>query len=380
MVVLDPRLVKAGRTLTVEMPFPGSYDAEATMIAAQNSVGEVYALPSRLSQDGTFISGDLDALRLHELQLGPDVDGGPEQLIIFTASRNVGRALPPPLLSSVQVFQNGQWNGQVPDVTGKRIAVLVHGIDSSLADLSSLAQFLSTYKLPLVNTPFYDTVIGFQYTSNNPLATIGTACAEQLTPYVREASSADLFAHSMGNLVSRYAMETTSLGSARLGQWIHHFVGLGGPQAGIPFANIPTLQTLAWIFSGDSYYCLLDLVTYGEGGAPKTAFLTNLNTTSQGPDFNTANYFTLSGSDYKALYKGIIPEGEIVNGLYDLSVGFGTVNDGLVAEYSAQSGVLAQQSSTWSAGPTFNLDHTQLHDSASAFNQIASWIRAWGQE
>lgn len=378
-ITVDPDSVRAGRLITIEMPYPGTYGAEETMLAVQNAAGLVFALDSRISPDGTYISGDLDFRRLDLLDSTPDNgDRNLETFRVFTATRTSGRAIPV-LQTSVQPFVNGAWGGIVPDLTGKRVAVLVHGIDSSLADLTSLAQFIASYKLPLSSTPYYDAVIGFQYTSNNPLANIGEACAESLAPIVSTTSQSDLFAHSMGNLVSRYAMETSSLGSNRLGQWIHHFVGLGGPHTGIPFANVPLLQTLAWIFAGDSYYCLVDLVTHGEGGAPKTSFLTDLNTTTQGPDYNTASYFTMSGSDYAALYKGIIPEGHIVNGLYDLSVGLDTVNDGLVAQYSAQSNVLAQQSSVWQEGPTFNLDHTQLHDSPTAFNQIGNWIRAWGQ-
>lgn len=378
-ITIDPDVVKAGRSVQIEMPYPGTYDPEGTMIAVQNASGLVFALDSRVSADGRYIIGDLDSRRLDLLDSTPDNgDRNLESFRVFTATRTSARALPV-LQTSVQPFVNGAWGGLVPDLTGKRVAVLVHGIDSSLSDLTTLAQFIASYKLPLSSTPYYDAVIGFQYTSNNPLANIGEACAESLAPIVSTTSQSDLFAHSMGNLVSRYAMETTSLGSNRLGQWIHHFVGLGGPHAGVPFANIPTLQTLAWIFAGDSYYCLLDLVTYGKGGAGKTDFLTNLNTTSQGPDYNTASYFTMSGSDYSALYKGIIPEGSIINGLYDLSVGFNTVNDGLVAQYSAQSNVLAQQSSTWEVGPTFNIDHTELHTAATAFDQIGNWIRAWGQ-
>lgn len=376
---IDPESVRAGRSVVIEMPYPAPHDPEGTMLAVQNRFGEVYALESRLSPDGTYVSANLDAQRLRFLQTSNPGTGAQEELIVFTASRSATRAIPP-LQTAVYGFSNGQFQGSPPDLTGKKVAIVVHGIDSSLSDLQTLGQFLAGYRLPGETTPYYDAVIGFQYSSNNPLANIGAACASMLAPLIRVADQADLFAHSMGNLVSRYAMETPSLGSNRLGQWIHHFVGLGGPHAGVPFANIPFMQTLTWIFGGDSYYCIKDLATHGEGGAPLTDFLTDLNTTTQGPDYDTASYFTLSGSDYKDLYKGIIPEGEIINGLYTLSVGSGTVNDGLVAEYSAQSGVLALQSSIWQPGPTLPIDHTELHTSPSAFQQIGNWIRAWGQE
>lgn len=376
---IDPEAVRGGRSIVIEMPFPGPHDPEGTMLAVQNRNREVYALESRLSPDGTYLSANLDSQRLRELQTTTPGSGAQEELIVFTASRTATRGIPP-LQTAVYGFSNGQFQGVPPNLAGLKVAIVVHGIDSSLSDLQSLGQFLAGYQLPGETTPYYDAVIGFQYSSNNPLANIGQACAIMLAPLIRNAASADLFAHSMGNLVSRYAMETPSLGSNRLGQWIHHFVGLGGPHAGVPFANIPFMQTLTWIFGGDSYYCIKDLATHGEGGAPLTSFLTDLNTTTQGPDYDTASYFTLSGSDYKDLYKGIIPEGEIINGLYTLSVGSGTVNDGLVAEYSAQSGVLAQQSSIWQPGPTLPIDHTELHTASSAFQQIGNWIRAWGQE
>lgn len=378
-LTFDLEAVRAGRQLTVEMPFPGPYDAENTMLAVRNQRGVVHALPSRVSPDGTYVSGDLDFTRLREFKMTSVGSHSRETLIVFTASRTATRAVPP-LQTAVFAFQNGAFVGIPPNLAGKKVAVVVHGIDSKLADLQSLGAYLAAYRLPDDTTPYYDAVIGFQYSSNNPLARIGGAMASMLAPLISPAGSVDLFAHSMGNVVSRYAMETESLGANRLGQWIHHFVGLGGPHAGVPFANIPFMQTLTWIFGGDSYYCIKDLATKGEGGETLTPFLTDLNTLTDGPDYDTASYFTLSGSAYSTLDFGIVPVGDIINGMYTLSVGSGTVNDGLVAEYSAQSDVLARQSSIWQPGPTLAIDHTQLHTAPSAFDQIGAWIRAWGQE
>jgi hypothetical protein len=378
IIQLDSEAIADGRTIKLSLPLIGNYDPLWTMLLIENVNGMILALPSTLDPSGEMIVAEIskeitkrltNSFRTRSNHLPSNA------LLAFVANREVS-AERPPLVTSLYGFKNGAFTGAPPDTTNRRIAVVVHGIDSSLQDLTSLGAFLASFSADGAPGRYYDAVIGFQYTSNAPIAEIGTALADMVKPYVSVAREADIYAHSMGNLVSRYAMETTSLQN-RIGAYIKHFVGLGGPHSGVPFANIPSFQTLIYIFGGDSYYPLRDLVTYGKDGLPLTNFLTKLNTKQNGPDYEFAQYFTLSGSDYADLYFGNLPVGEIVNLMYDTSVGFDTINDGLVAQYSAQSSVLAFQSKTWQVGPTFPLSHTGIHDSQTAFNQLRTWINSW---
>lgn len=378
LIEFDPDAIADGKTLKLSLPLIGTYDPLWTMLIIENNNGMTIALPLKSNTIGELVTAELpkeiakrfatnSKTRYRHLQTNV--------LLAFVANRKPN-AERPPLVTALYGFKNGAFTGAPPDTTNLRVAVVVHGIDSSLSDLTSLGAFLASVKANGTSNRYYDAIIGFQYTSNAPIAEIGTALADMLKPYVSAAREVDLYAHSMGNLVSRYAMETTSLQN-RIGSYIKHFVGLGGPHTGVPFANIPSFQTLIYIFGGDSYYPLRDLVTYGKDGQPLTDFLTNLNTNQNGPDYEFAQYFTLSGSDYADLYFGNLPVGEVVNLMYDTSVGFDTINDGLVAQYSAQSSVLSFQSKTWKVGPTFPLSHTGIHDSQTAFNQIKAWINSW---
>jgi hypothetical protein len=102
-----------------------------------------------------------------------------QTLTVFTANRVL--ALEPEveaLVTSVRPFRGGTFSGQVPKLTGQRVAVVVHGIESSLADLTSLGGFLSGFKQSAQPTDYYDVVIGFEYSSNAELAEIGAAMAE----------------------------------------------------------------------------------------------------------------------------------------------------------------------------------------------------------
>ncbi len=67
-----------------------------------------------------------------------------------------------------------------------------------------------------------------------------------------------------------------------------------------------------------------------------------------------------------------------MNHLYEKSVPpDGVVNDGLVAEYSAQSPVLGLQSASWKPGPTFGVSHHALVTSTEVFEAIGDLIASW---
>ncbi len=93
----------------------------------------------------------------------------------------------------------------------------------------------------------------------------------------------------------------------------------------------------------------MDLATTGEDGPPTyTTFLTDLNPTSSlGPDYDSAHYYSVSASNYL----DELPIGPPVDFLYYLAVPpSGVVDDGLVALYSAQNPVLGRESRTWHVG------------------------------
>jgi putative serine esterase DUF676 len=224
-------------------------------------------------------------------------------------------------------------------------------------------------------------VIGFQYTSNRPLAIIGQAMADGMEQAgLQDAAVVDLIAHSLGNPISRYAIETASLPN-RIAN-VRKYISLGGPHDGLPFGNLTHLeQTFFYWFKPESGPCLRDLITDGVEGEPQTDFLKDLNLVEgeQGPNYLTTTYFTMSGDNWKLEAP---PVGGIVHLLYIASFkkSFGTAEDeicdGLVAQYSSQSTLLARQSESW-VGPNepLHLSHKALHEAKEAFDKITAWLK-----
>jgi hypothetical protein len=102
-----------------------------------------------------------------------------------------------------------------------------------------------------------------------------------------------------------------------------------------------------------------------------------------GPNFLTTPYYTMSGSNWK---KEARPLGRGVHAIYLASFikSFGTVDgerdDGLVAQYSAQSTLLKRQSESWVANEPLYLSHKELHTTQKAFDQICAWLNGMCQQ
>ena len=371
-LTLDPGALEIDGFILVEIPHDGTYDDFGTMLAVSRPDGVMAALPSKESETNR-VSGTLDQSTLEALFADIPVDTS-EELTVFSANRELEIVLSP-FTTSVRPFIDGAFAGEIPDLSGKKVAVIVHGLESDLADLRSLGQFIVDFKRNGESANYYNVVIGFEYSSNRPLATIGKAMAGWMEQVgLQHAAVIDLIAHSMGNPVSRYAIETTSLPN-RIAN-VKNYISLGGPHDGVPFGNLPhTEQAFFYLFKPASGPCLRDLITNGKEGEPQTSFLKelNLNEGEQGPNFLTTIYFTMSGDDYLAEDP---PLGATVNLLYVASIGTGEDerDDGLVAQYSAQSVVLERQSESWVPNQPFDLSHSELHTAQEAFNQIAAWL------
>jgi hypothetical protein len=379
LLTLDPAALKPSGNIQIEMLHEGKYDSFGTMLAVSGEDGATVALPSQESGPNS-VNGTLEQSTLAALFAGTAATPS-KDLTIFSANREL-EAKPSLFVTSVRPFIDGEFAGVVPDLSGKKVAVLVHGLEADLADLNSLGQFIYDFKKNGESTRYYDVVIGFEYSSNRPLATIGQAMADGMESVgLQDASVVDLIAHSMGNPVSRYAIETTSLPN-RIAN-INHYISLGGPHDGVPFGNLPhTEQTFFYIFKPESEPCLRDLITDGKEGEPQTDFLTNLNLMAggepeHGPNFLTTRYYTMSGYHWQ-LEDPPLGRGVHVIYLASFIKSFGTADgerdDGLVAQYSAQSTFLARQSESWVSNEPFYLSHSELHAAQEAFNQIALWL------
>ena len=379
LLTFDPAALRPDGNILIEMPYEGRYDSFGTMLAVSGEDGATVGLPSQESGPSS-VNGTLEQLTLEVLFAGTAATSS-KDLTIFSANRELEATLSP-FLTSVRPFIDGEFSGDVPDLSGKKVAVLVHGLEADLADLTSLGKHIYAFKKNGELTRYYDVVIGFEYTSNRHLATIGQAMADWMESVgLQDASVVDLIAHSLGNPVSRYAIETISLPN-RIAN-INHYISLGGPHEGVPFGNLPHLeQTFFYIFKPESGPCLRDLITHGKDGKPQTDFLTKLNLMEEGapehgPNFLTTPCYTMSGSRWK---KEAPPLGGAIHAFYLASfikshgTAEGERDDGLVAQYSAQSTLLKRQSESWVANEPLYLSHKELHTTQKAFDQICAWL------
>jgi hypothetical protein len=356
-------------------PERGHYVLAVTGVDGSNyTTGHVEELEEEESTASSF-SGRISKEQLHGLS-------HQNGFVFFTAT--VALSSEPTFTSGVSMWSNGQFVDAPAtlDLTGKRVSVVVHGINGTLDKLQPLGAFLADAKQGNAETVYYDVVLGFHYSSTAPLAMVGTAMAEQLKPYIQAAGQVDVFAHSMGNLVSRYAIETTSL-EDRLGPFVTHYVSIAGPHAGVPFGKKLYYAALKWeVGNSDNpelMNCLNDLLTQGYPGAPLDgySFLTDLNTPAQGPDFDRIKYYSMAGTGYASF-----PDGDSINTQYQKVVTdpLPALNDGVVAVYSAHSQILGSRSASWTAGPTLDLSHTDLYQATAALDQLQAWINSWNHD
>ena len=369
------RLLASKDPLQVTVPFVGDQDKTNTIIAIKGPNGKTFALPKVLHENGTSLIGSLNPEILAKLAEGY-TGTAPFEIRAFTANRPV-IPIATQLVTSLQQLRNGQFSeGAIDDLVGKRVVVIVHGIFVHLPAITALANAIAGVK-GADGRLKYDVVLGFEYTSNSPLAAIGAALADAVGPLIQNAAVVDVIAHSMGNLVARYAIETPGLNN-RLGAKVRYFLGLAGPHSGLPFGDLHLLQTLALSLPIDIMYCIADMLTDGPDGAPHTDFLKNLNATRDPGSVYNAKYLSIVANHYQTYQPGIFAI--LIHDLYDLSAASApayTVEDGLVAVYSANSSVLQVKDPTWVPGPVYPNCHSDFEDNAVLISDVTNVVARW---
>ncbi len=373
-LTLTPSALAKGEWFPVDMPTT-SYDPLGTIVLL--AIGEKTLLP--LAHQ-SYLKGEnkvrvrasqQDFLALAKLAgRSPDRE---QAFVLFT----VDLPSPEPQTALAQfdpklwVWDRDQWRAKTNGDTmaGKRVAFCVHGLGGNQNDwlcfVPSLIQAFSSKKEG--SAAFYDTIWAFSYKSNAHLDLVGAELAKMAAPHFQQATGVDLFAHSMGNLVSRYAMETEALGDNRLrSEWIPHYISLAGVHEGVPVRSLQGQLWFELLFPFATRNLLtffIPMINDFESSDPN-AFLGNLNQ-ELAPDHASAKYYTCGGTK-----PGLL--GPIMNFIYQNSLFKGNKvdNDGLVAQYSAQalSGVLDTKSDFYkenraketSVTAMFDLEHNEL--------------------
>lgn len=278
---------------------------------------------------------------------------------------------------------NGRWYAYEPgprsnwvpadnvNVKGKRIAITIHGLFGSLNDVGSLADFLKD-RMRLndsnrIKNGRYDLVLGYNYNVYPSIKSIAQKFAKDLQPIISQAQYVDIYAHSMGGLVSRWAIEKEGAGKN-----IRRLIMFATPHKGIPVAIFkPVLGLLPAGFTSAR-----DMQTrvLNQKIVNSSEFLKQLNEGSS-PFKDNIEYYTLAGSKYNTM--PFI--GEFVHNGYVRLFGKNTISDGLVADYSANADVLGGKSAYWAknalAKKVLPFDHMEIVGTCSSFMNPNPGIR-----
>lgn len=386
---------QAAREIRVRLPYHGVYDENhPPLFIAMNRNGLFIPVDYSTDTVSNTLIGLIDTMEI--LTLMEDVSGKLD-LKLFTANLKPQQDSSPAIVASVKLYnrtRNKFDTTPIPSLAGKRVAVVVHGITSNLDQSQAMGDFLATFRKS--GALYYDYIIGFEYSSNARIAELGAKMASMTYPLVAQASQVDIFAHSMGNLVARYAMTTQNAEKVpnRLSM-VKHYVALGGPHEGVPLVTLSGFKffdMMAYILGVDTINCVYDLLTSVDQLEPYTVFLRDLNDFSKnggvGPEYKTLRVYSMAGRTYSN-YKmsGIIPAGKIFNYMYKNAVANSKKTlvyqiDGIVADYSAGSTTqknLEKMSeyhkNTPDASVIFtDLNHGELFSNIKALNQVSDWL------
>ena len=390
---IDPASLASQSKVQLEIPAVGPYDSFGSMFFITDDKGNY--LPLEVSHDSTrdVLIGTVTKEELQQLASAPQVAGATQSahakqlhphlslagVVFGVFSTIIARAISQADTSNFYLYDpnSSNWGGVVnnPNVTGKKIAVVVHGQINDRTNVKDFGNFLSS--LP---PGIYDQIWCYEYNWKAHIADNGKLFAEQMSSKMTNAIQTDIYAHSMGGLVSRWALEKEGLGNR-----ISRLITLGTPHEGVP---AQALQFILWVIGKATGINIADFIPgtddlsakqFEDAGSP--SFILRLNNTPS-PYETSAQYFTLAGTDSSAyVVLGI----NLVNWYYRL-FGANIPNDGIVPVYSAlNSPALNNKSNSWARDQanhtaTVSLTHNQVKGDDDPIKQkemtdiVVKWI------
>ena len=241
----------------------------------------------------------------------------------------------------------GSWRcWKQPDhsaITSQRMAVVLHGIDDTLIDMNAMAFYLSRLR-GHDGTLYYSRVYGVDYRWQAHIAGNGMLVAalwKSAFP-IESRNSVDIYAHSMGGLVARWAIEQA--GADRCFRRLFTF---GTPHNGLPLYHLARCTVLAPPVLNLAFPSISDLL---QNKDPQS-FMNRLN--RQTPPTGVA-YYTFAGAHWQGF---LGPIGATMHKIYPP----GCIFDGIVPATSAQAPELAGKCARWIHPPAWeNLNHSAM--------------------
>jgi pimeloyl-ACP methyl ester carboxylesterase len=368
-VALDPSVMAAGSAIKVEIPTALPYDQFGSMMFATDDNGNY--VPLDVTYDGTrkVLIGAAPKERLQAIS----ASRGRASPFLFGVFSSVIARVASAASGEFYVYKNGGWQsarGQTMPA-GKRVAVLVHGIFHTHEDMKDLARFLASARTN-ASVPLYDEVWAYSYNFGARIEDSGDLFANQLSAAMVGAITVDLYGHSMGGLVARWALEKKGLGSR-----IQRLITLGTPHTGVP---LQLLQLLVWFSPhvGTSSIAEIlpgvnDLVDKKVENPLSPSFLKKLNDGDSSYK-GTAEDCTLAGDDGTDYWAS-----PLTDPFYSV---LAIQHDGIVPVYSALWDGLSRKSQAWANdkpnhSATVYLTHDQLNGDPDAAKQKIMTDAVW---
>ena len=394
-ISLDPSALASGKSVQIQIPIPGIYDPFGSMMLATNDTGVVFPLEVTYDAASNSLIGSVAAEHFQLNVNSPKISSGHSVLLrphgLGSVLRSIGvfivtivRAVSP-ADGKFFVFNSGAFQPRqdTDTMAGKRIALVVHGIFSDHMAMQELGSYLSGDDGGHIK---YDETWCYEYNFGAHISDNGRLLAQKLnTEIASGAKSVEIIAHSMGGLVSRWALEKEGLGKV-----VNRLITLDTPHEGTP---VLLLQFLTYALSKAIKIDIASIIpgindlgaAISLGILQQHTVLTDLND-GESPYKDTADYYTSAGRKYEnlAFLGANISVGSVVNLLFgNFGANAGTiVFDGIVPQYSALSSVLSQKSTSWSQHPdthtlTLDLNHIQVpspRSEASVRAMLDNWL------
>jgi pimeloyl-ACP methyl ester carboxylesterase len=254
---------------------------------------------------------------------------------------------------------NDSWAAPPSQMPAKRVAVVIHGIRNDVTDMIDfLGMDLNKYvATPTYNGPVYDQIWGYQYTWYAHINDSGQKFANDLRSVIGPNTEVDIYAHSMGGLVSRWALEKEGMGAS-----IHRLVTLDTPHEGVPLGGVQFLVN--FVANQEGFPIQGEIPGIEDLVEPiwdpfHNTFLDHLNSGSS-PYKGTAQYYSTAGTNWPS-YRYVGPIMEFVYNPFKHT----TDHDGIVQVKSANSSVLLTKSDSYALLDThtlvFSLNHSQVN-------------------
>jgi hypothetical protein len=301
------------------MPVPATLDASRTRLRFQ--IGKESFTASSAARNGEGRSRGMGRYASDILQPEPTA-----RVDLYKFERSAGTSAG---------LNSGWTRADSPSWGGKRIALLVHGIRNDLTNLNELAIYLRGLTTPK-GTLAYDEIYGCDNEWRAKIASNGRLLADLIDRYAGTDTTIDIYAHSQGGLVARWALERGV--SETSGARVSRLFTFGTPNEGVPLPVI-------WLLAENRIF------NYWPGVGDLESSSSLIEDLNGSQAVAKATYVAISGTHYSDY------EGKLGTLVYVLE---GEPCDGIVGLSSARSLKAGTHASAYHPLPPFSLNHSNL--------------------